>query len=164
MSLNPHTNNARTTLLGVLIVYALTVAINLGEFWPFSIYPMFSQAGNPWSRAIIREVQPEDSLSWNALPLADVPGQSYGVRNGGVDPIDLANFVSKTAIWNQDRVAALSLMLLADPPKEPLRLMVYRVQARLTEQDSIAMTAMPYVVVGTDLPPDTKHLNPELRP
>ena len=44
--------------LGTLIVYALLVATHLGEFWPFSIYPMFSQAGNPWSRAVVREMPP----------------------------------------------------------------------------------------------------------
>jgi len=164
MSGNPLTNKARTTIWSVLFVYALTVAVNLGEFWPFSIYPMFSQAGNPWSRSMVREVSPEDSISWEVTPLADAPGQPYGVRSGGVDPIDLANFVSKTEVWDQDRVAALSMMLLADPPKEPLRLMVYRVRARLTEEDSVAITATPYVLVGTDLDPDIRHLNPELRP
>lgn len=157
------TNKARTTIWSVLFVYALTVAVNLGEFWPFSIYPMFSQAGNPWSRSMVREVAADDSLSWDVIPLADVPGLPYGVRSGGVDPIDLANFVSKTEVWDQDRVAALSLMLLADPPREPLRLMVYRVRARLTEEDSVAITATPYVLVGTDLVPDVSHLNPELR-
>lgn len=157
------TNKARTTIWSVLFVYALTVAVNLGEFWPFSIYPMFSQAGNPWSRSMVREVTADDSLSWDVTPLADVPGLPYGVRSGGVDPIDLANFVSKTEVWDQDRVAALSLMLLADPPREPLRLMVYRVRARLTEEDSVAITATPYVLVGTDLVPDVSHLNPELR-
>ena len=164
MSRTSLTNKARTTLWSVLFVYALTVAVNLGEFWPFSIYPMFSQAGNPWSRSIVREVSPGDFISWEVTPLADVPHLPYGVRSGGVDPIDLANFVSKTEVWDQDRVAALSLMLLAQPPKEPLRLMVYRVSARLTEEDSVAIAATPYVLVGTDLEPDIRHLNPVLRP
>lgn len=156
-------NKARTTMWSVIFVYALTVAVNLGEFWPFSIYPMFSQAGNPWSRSVVREVPPGDTLSWDTTALADIPGQPYGVRSGGVDPIDLANFVSKTKEWDQDRVEARQLMLLADPPKDPLRLMVYRVRARLTETDSVAITATPYVLVGTDLAPDESHLNPELR-
>ena len=164
MSGNRLTNKARTTIWGVLFVYALTVAVNLGEFWPFSIYPMFSQAGNPWSRSLVREVPAGDTLSWEVVPLADLPGIPYGVRSGGVDPIDLANFVSKTEIWDEDRVSALSLMLLADPPHEPLRLMVYRVRARLTEDDSVAVMATPYVLVGTDLEPDIANLNPELLP
>lgn len=37
-----------------LVVYGLLVAIHLGEFWPFSIYPMFSQTGNPWTGAAER--------------------------------------------------------------------------------------------------------------
>ncbi len=164
MSGKPHSNKARTTLLSVLLVYALTVAVNLGEFWPFSIYPMFSQAGNDWSRSLVREVPPGDTLSWDAYPLDELPGLPYGVRSGGVDPIDLANFVSKTEVWDEDRIDALSLMLLAEPPREPLRLMVYRVRARLTEEDSVAIMATPYVLVGTDLEVSLDHLNPELRP
>ena len=77
-------NKARTTMWSVIFVYALTVAVNLGEFWPFSIYPMFSQAGNPWSRSVVREVPPGDTLSWDTTALADIPGQPYGVRSGGV--------------------------------------------------------------------------------
>lgn len=51
---------------GVLVVYALLVATHLGEFWPFSIYPMFSQAGTPWTRAVVRELPSQtdpDTLS-----------------------------------------------------------------------------------------------------
>lgn len=164
MSGKAETNKARTAIWAVLLVYAVTVATNLGEFWPFSIYPMFSQAGNPWSRSLVREVAPDDSIAWDAVPLDDLPGEPYGVAWGGVDAIDLANFVSKTREWDTDRVAALQLMLLADPPKDPLHLLVFRVRARLTEDDSVAVMATPYVLVGTDLVPTDAHLNPELRP
>ena len=158
------TKKARTAILSVLLVYAVTVATTLGEFWPFSIYPMFSQAGNPWSRSMVREVAPDDSIRWDTVPLDQAQGAPYGVAEGGVDAIDLANFVSKTRVWDLDRLAGLQLMLLADPPREPLTLLVYRVRARLTEEDSVAIMVTPYALVGTDLMPDPSHLNPELRP
>jgi hypothetical protein len=164
MSGTAQTNKARTAIWGVLLVYALTVATHLGEFWPFSIYPMFSQAGNPWSRSLVREVSPEDSISWDTVSLDALPGQPYGVASGGVDAIDLANFVSKTTVWDTDRVAALKLMLLAEPPKTPLDLLVFRVRARLTESDSVAILATPYVRVGTDRAPSAADINPEIRP
>lgn len=164
MSGTVQTNKARTAIWGVLLVYALTVATHLGEFWPFSIYPMFSQAGNPWSRSLVREVAPDDSVSWDTVSLDALPGQPYGVASGGVDAIDLANFVSKTNVWDTDRVAALKLMLLADPPRVPLDLLVFRVRARLTETDSVAILATPYVRVGTDRAPSATDVNPEIRP
>lgn len=164
MSGKEQTNKARTALLGVLLVYALTVATHLGEFWPFSIYPMFSQAGNPWSRSLVRELAPDDTIAWETVTLDALPGQPYGVASGGVDAIDLANFVSKTKVWDTDRVAALKLMLLADPPRTPLDLLVFRVRARLTETDSVAVLATPYVRVGTDRVPALGDVNPEIRP
>lgn len=157
-------HKARKAIWGVLLVYALTVATHLGEFWPFSIYPMFSQAGNPWSRSLVREVAPDDSISWQAVPLDALPGEPYGVSSGGVDAIDLANFVSKTKEWDTDRVAALKLMLLADPPRTPLDLLVFRVRATLTESDSVAILATPYVRVGTGRTPTQADVNPEIRP
>ena len=72
---------ARTIGTVVLVVYAVTVATNLGEFWPFSIYPMFSQGGNNWSRSLVREFPEDDSTSWEVVGLADVPGAPFSVKN-----------------------------------------------------------------------------------
>lgn len=157
------TKKGKSAVLGVLLVYAVTVATNLGEFWPFSIYPMFSQAGNPWNRALVREIPPEDSIRWEPSSLNDLPGLDYGVSSNNVDAIDLANFVSKTEVWNEQRVGALSMMLLAGK-EEALRLQVFKVRAHLTEDDSVAIVATPYVVVGTELEPSVLNVNPEIRP
>src|SRR5690625_1138715 len=53
-------------ILGVLfLVHAILVSTHEGEFWPFSIYPMFSQAGNPWARAMVLDVTDlEESELW----------------------------------------------------------------------------------------------------
>ena len=158
------TKKARTVLLAVLAVYAVTVATHLGEFWPFSIYPMFSQEGNPWSRALVREIPDSDSISWSPVALDDMPGLPYGVATNGVDPIDLANFVSKTQTWSTDRVGALSLMLLSNREADPIRLQVFRVQARLTESNDVDIQATPYVIVGTGIEPGIGSLNPVLVP
>jgi len=158
------TKKARTVLLAVLAVYAITVATHLGEFWPFSIYPMFSQAGNPWSRSVVREIPEGDSISWSPVSLDSLPGLPYGVASNGVDPIDLANFVSKTQTWNIDRIRALSKELLHGRGDTPIELMVFRVQARFTESKEVEITATPYVRVGSNIEPGTGSLNPMLVP
>lgn len=43
----------RILFLVLIPVYALLVATHQGEFWPFSIFPMFSQAGKTWDHAIV---------------------------------------------------------------------------------------------------------------
>ncbi len=153
------TKKARNTLSAVLVVYVLTVAVNLGEFWPFSIFPMFSQGGNPWSRALVREMPTGDAVSWNSAGLDDLPGIPFGVASKGIDPIDLANFVSKTQRWDPTRVRALSTMLFASETPDR-RLLVFRVQAQLLDDGEVAVEATPYVLIA----PGGILLNPIIKP
>jgi hypothetical protein len=149
----------KSILITVFVVFALTVATNLGEFWPFSIYPMFSQGGKTWSRSLVREMPQTDSLSWEAVPLDDLPGLPFSVRERGVDPIDLANFVSKTKTWDSVRVAALERMLFNGAVPD-VNLMVFKVQGRLTDTDGVDISATPYVLIA----PGADQINPVLAP
>lgn len=142
---------------GVLVVYALLVATHLGEFWPFSIYPMFSQAGNPWTRAVVRELPSQtdpDTLSWEAVSLQELPGAPYPVAPKGINQNDVANYVSKTDRWTDERVQGLrSLFTKGRTLSSPL--LVYRVRGKL-EADTVAVTATPVLLFE----PDTTRLHP----
>lgn len=168
---------AGTLLVATLLVYALLVTSHQGEFWPFSIYPMFSQAGRPWSRAVVRQVE-EDSVHWQTVSApAQLPGEPFAMAPRGIDPIDLSNFVSKTDRWDAARRGGLHRMfhdqLSASPPggvqpaaghvedgraADRRSLLVVRVNGRLREPDSIAVQFVPYAL----LRPDTTLLNPRL--
>jgi hypothetical protein len=142
---------------GVLVVYALLVATHLGEFWPFSIYPMFSQAGNPWTRAVVRELPSQtdpDTLSWEAVSLQELPGAPYPVAPKGINQNDVANYVSKTDRWTDERVQGLrSLFTKGRTLSSPL--LVLRVRGKL-EADTVAVTATPVLLFE----PDTTRLHP----
>src|SRR5690606_9434032 len=102
---------AKRGILVTLIVYLLLVGVHLGEFWPFSIYPMFSQAGNPWNRAMARDIS-DLSLDlydqiWGQQNVNLLPGAPFVMRQHGVDQIDYSNFVSKTTVWSDRRIEAL---------------------------------------------------------
>src|SRR5690554_5772168 len=106
---------ARRGIVVSLIVYLLLVGTHLGEFWPFSIYPMFSQAGNPWNRAMARditELSPKlyDQI-WDQQNVNQLPGDPFVMRQHGVDQIDYSNFVSKTTLWSDKRIEALRNVL-----------------------------------------------------
>ena len=140
------------------LVYALLVATHLGEFWPFSIYPMFSQAGNPWSRAIVLDVtETAPNLSWESVNESNLPGTAVAVPDYGVDPIDLANFVSKTEKWDQDRVSGLRSMFRADE-LDGRSLLVMRARGEMNDQDSVRLYFEPYIVLNNT----GAVLNPEL--
>jgi len=145
---------------GTLLVYALLVATHLGEFWPFSIYPMFSQAGQPWTRAIVQELPPEtgaEEIRWTTSSLDDLPGTTFHLQRYGVDENDLSNYVSKTSEWHSRRVGGMKSLLtgrydLSSP------LLVVRVTGRL-EGDSVAVGATPVLFVSRD----QTLLHPDLR-
>lgn len=138
-------------------MYALFVAGNEGEFWPFSIYPMFSRGGIPWSRAVVREV-PDDSVRWEPVTLHELPGEPYALAEHGIDHIDLANFVSKTEVWDDRRVTGLRKMF-GSAELERSRLLVMRATGRIIEGDSVALSFVPYALLAAE----KTTLNQELR-
>lgn len=155
----PSLRRARTLLIGTLVVYALLVATHRGEFWPFSIYPMFSQAGNPWSRAVVRDVSDEAlPARWDTVSREDLPGEPFALRPNGVDNIDLANFVSKTEEWTPKRIQGLRSLFASHLMEREL--LVMRVNGRMTEDDSVVVEYVPYV----HMTPDSTALRPGLRP
>lgn len=148
---------ALSALLGTLLVYALLVATHEGEFWPFSIYPMFSQAGHPWSRAVVRDMSDAEAVAWDTVTARDgLPGAPFPLAEHGIDPIDLANFVSKTQTWNTARVHGLRTMFYDQAAERDL--LVMRVNGRLAGLDSVAVEFVPYVLVRAD----TAALRPDL--
>ena len=134
-----------------LLVYVVLVATHLGEFWPFSIYPMFSQAGNPWSRAIVRDISGSDAeaIRWAPVPPESLPGDPVALTDHRVDPIDLANFVSKTEVWDENRVEGLRNMFRADALAGQ-KLLVMRARGRFNEADSVILQFEPYVAIFND--------------
>ena len=91
-------------MLATLVVYALLVATHLGEFWPFSIYPMFSQGGKAWSRAVVLDVSQDiDAINWDTTSTTNLRGEPYALHERGLEAADLANFVHKTRLWDRQR-------------------------------------------------------------
>lgn len=134
-------------LIGVFLVFGLLVAPHEGEFWPFSIYPMFSKAGNPWTRALVRDVtDTPDSLKWQSTDLQNLNGSPVALQDYGVDQIDFANFVSKTKEWTPRRKQALQVMFGKENIKER-ELMVMKVHGRLVGDDSVTVEAVPLLLM-----------------
>lgn len=145
-------------MLATILVFGILVATHLGEFWPFSIFPMFSQAGNPWTRAMAMDVTdyPHDDV-WTITIVDELPGEHFSMRAHNVDQIDYSNFVSKTRNWNPVRVTALRNML-GEHHLQNRRVMIYKVQGELAYNDSVAVQATPMML----LEPDSTYFNPNL--
>lgn len=145
-------------LLGVLLMYGILVGLHEGEFWPFSIYPMFSKGGNDWSRTVVRDVSLEaGAVAWESVSLQDLPGESFALTPNDIDPIDVANYVSKTRVWTAERVAGLASTF--SRARDGRDLMIYRVDGTIDPTDSVIVSFTPYVYI-TD---DSSVVNPTLR-
>lgn len=151
---------AKKWLVGTFLVYALLVATNLGEFWPFSIYPMFSQAGNTWVRSVVRDVSNEDiqAFNWEPRLFLELDGEPFGVAAEGINQNDVANFVSKSDDWSDRRIRALRALF--DNAIDDRSLLVYRVSGTLEEDRQIDVMWHPWILMT----PDTTLLNPEVTP
>lgn len=136
-------------LIATFLAYGVLVGTNEGEFWPFSIYPMFSQGGTPWSRAIVRDVSNDDSVAWSLSTSRDLPGEPYPLSVRGVDPIDLSNFVSKTDRWDDARIAGLRKMF-GEHELRDRDLLVMRVNGRIDQDDSVIVEFVPYARLSAE--------------
>lgn len=132
-------------LLTVFLLSLVLVGTHKGEFWPFSIYPMFSQAGRPWTRALVRELPPqtEGEELWLDGDFQALPGKPYPLEKVGLNQNDLANAVSKSKSWDSTRLEAMVSMLKADQR----RLMVMAVKGRLAEGHRVEISYRPFILI-----------------
>lgn len=136
-------------VLGItLIIYAALVATHEGEFWPFSIYPMFSQAGNPWTRAMVIDVtHTDEDLIWQVQHPDHLHGDPVPVRRYGVDQIDYSNFISKTENWTGERMEAL-ITMFGPHNIEGRKWMAAKVHGRMVGADSVAVEVVPWLLMS----------------
>lgn len=138
-------------LSGTVLLYGILVATHKGEFWPFSIYPMFSQAGNPWTRALVRDVSDGSTpVNWNDKTKQELPGNAFAMNEIGINQNDLANFISKTENWSDEQVNGLRKYFKGKLDKE--QFLIFMVRGRLSEEksDSVAITYIPYIYLSSD--------------
>ncbi len=140
-------------LLGaIFIIYGTLVATHKGEFWPFSIFPMFSTAGQPWVRSIVHELPPDlpDEAIWESARPEDLPGEVFALAPNGIFQNDLANYVSKTRTWTPSRLHGIRAMFDGRVTADD-RLMIYSVRGEL-RPDGVDVTASPLILLhGSDV-------------
>lgn len=137
-------------LIAVLLVNIGLVATHEGEFWPFSIYPMFSQAGKEWSRGVVERVSDSTRTDlWQTKPISELEGRILPLKEYGIHEIDFANYISKTKDWNQKKLNGLrSTFQINDYPGEMW--MATRVRGFMNEEDSVIIEAIPMFLFTAD--------------
>lgn len=152
--------NRGIKLIGLLFLLStILVASHKGEFWPFSIYPMFSQAGNTWNRALLLEADTSITTDIWAERSMSLLGSNrvVPVKDLGVDQIDYSNFMSKTERWTPRRISALKTLFPNDrlQGKDVLATMA---TGSLIEDDSVSVILTPMFLIRAD----TIYKNPKI--
>jgi hypothetical protein len=144
-------------LATVMVFYVFVVAIHKGEFWPFSIYPMFSKAPQIVSKTLVRRVNSEYKQSWNVYTKEqDLPGTRYILEEAGIDQNDLSTFVQKTEMWDSINVENISQLLSNN--QNNIHLVLYEVHIELANSKKLEFKFFPLM----SLYPDSTVLNPNL--
>lgn len=140
--------------LGVLsLVGVALLATHLGEFWPYSIYPMFSVAGRPWRRAIARDVSdvPAGEL-WQTRTVETLAGRAFPVAEHGIPQIDFTEYVNHSPRWDAARVAGLRALFAAalfDAARGTQALLVYEVRGDVDDDGTAHTRAEPVVLLDS---------------
>jgi len=156
--MNPFHQKSLKIVAAILVIFALLVATHKGEFWPFSIFPMFSQAGQPWTRALMQDVsQVPNNQIWKTTDLNHLHGPTVVLSNIGVNQIDFSDFISKTRIWDEAHRKAL-LQKLQHISLDDKQWLITKVQGHFAANDSIVVQAIPFLLINGD----TVFTNPTL--
>ncbi|MDZ7694370.1 MAG: hypothetical protein U5K69_25150 [Balneolaceae bacterium] len=145
--------NKGIRLIGLVLLIQITlVSSHQGEFWPFSIYPMFSQAGKPWSKAIVRDVTelPDSTIraSAGSNSILSLPGGAVILDEFEINQNDLSNFIRKTVTWDSESITTLR-HIIGTQHLESRRWLIYLVKGQL-EGNSVAIRMDPFVLLEQD--------------
>lgn len=155
MNGNPGSKGIRALTVLSLVGIAL-LATHRGEFWPYSIYPMFSVAGRPWRRAIARDVSdvPAQEL-WRIRTLETLVGLPFPVIEHGIPQIDFTEYVNHSNHWDAARVAGIRALFAA--PLSTRSLLIYEVRGDVDDTGRGQTEAQPVVLLepaSSELPPE----------
>ncbi len=144
-----------------LLINILLVATHLGEFWPFSIFPMFSQAGKEWSRGVVEQVEDSSRADlWETKSISEIENRILPLKDYGIHEIDFANFITKTKVWNEKRLNGMRSTFQIDQYPGEMWLAT-RVRGYMDERDSVVIEAIPMFLFTADTTIKNPHLFPE---
>ncbi len=146
MSDRPLSTRALRIALATALAWGVLVAAHEGEFYPFSIFPMFSQAGKPWTRVLVQEAE-APPYDWSYRGLDSLNGL-IPLLPLGVPQNDVSTFVGKTTEWDGASGHTLG-RFMAPATRRYEAVLVYRVTGRLAG-DVASIQAHPLAFATAD--------------
>ncbi len=118
-------------LMVLFLLQGGLVATHEGEFWPFSIYPMFSNPGAGWTRSLVMEAGSVPDLSAE-VAVSEPSGNVFPLNRIGLNQNDLADLVSRT--WYRSDPSGMSIRHLFRQTLEERDLVIWLARGRVDEE------------------------------
>ena len=95
----------KKTLWILILFYVSLVATHRGEFWPMSIFPMFSQTNITWEKVFVQIVENfEFNENQYSYDLGSLPGKPFRLDNTSISQNDLSNYIQRTENWDKGEI------------------------------------------------------------
>jgi hypothetical protein len=133
---------AGTALVALLAAYAGLVLTHRGEFWPFSVFPMYSTGRSAWSRPVLREVSGAGPAPWQVVDLAHLPGRPFSLFEAGVQRAALRRAFRTPWEWEAEGIASLR-SLVGEEGIRGRRLLLFDVRGTLAAVDGVDVECVP---------------------
>ncbi len=132
---------------GVLLIQFALLATHLGEFWPSSIYPMFSQAGRTWTRSMVQDVSAENEANlWTVhYSHEKLLGNQFPIDEVGINQNDVANYIQKIEQWDQPTQKNMRDLFISKLKER--KLLLYQVNGSLDEEDNVILKYTPLLLM-----------------
>lgn len=138
-------------LVGIFAVYVALTATHKGEFWPFSIYPMFSQAGHPWDHALVRKVTDRPAnINWRSKTKSELPGTPFALNKIGINQNDLSAYIDKQHHWNKEKIQGLRAYFGKELNRGSFLIFKVHGQLRPDRNDTVTVKYIPFVLIRKD--------------
>lgn len=152
------TERVKKILFIAVLLNIVLVSTHKGEFWPFSVFPMFSVAGEPWSRGVVEQVKDINRENlWEIKPLHKIEQRILPLQEYGIHPIDFANYISKTKNWNTKKINGLRSIFQIEEQTGKMWLAT-RVEGFFNNNNEVVIYAYPMFLFTKD----TTYKNPNL--
>ena len=152
--------NRRTAavLIAVLAVYAGLVLTHRGEYWPFSVFPMFSTFRQTWSTPVVREIPGTAGADvWRATGLDLLPGTVFSLDTYGVNLHELRSLFLSNEAWEPQEILSLR-SLIGEANIRGRHLLVIDVRGKVDQDERVSVEGVPLAIFSEN---DTR-MNPAL--
>jgi hypothetical protein len=150
---------AASLVVVVLVAYAGLTLTHGGEYWPFSVFPMFSKPRPSWSTPVIREIaKTAGDEIWQVTSLDHLPGSGFSLDTYGVKIHELRSVFLSNEAWEPNEILSLR-SLIGEANIRGRRLLVMDVRGQLDPDDRVSVACLPLAILSEN---DTR-LSPVLR-